>query len=230
MGWHDLTMRLRALVSRRRVESELDEELSFHLSMEAEKNRARGMDGAESDLQARREFGGVTHFREECRDARGLTALENLVRDVRYGIRVLRRTPVFTVVAMASLAIGIGANTAVFSLVDTVLLRSLPVRNAEELVVLGWSANNGPRITTTYSNSGGGGSYGRWHTNVFSWPMFESTRRSGALAETIGYSQLPRLNVMVNGESRVTGGMAVTGNYFTGLGVRMSSGPAADGR
>ena len=96
---------------------------------------------------ARREFGGVEHFREECRDARGLTALENLVRDVRYGARVLRRTPVFTAVAMASLAIGIGANTAVFSLVDTVLLRSLPVRNAEELVVLGWSANNGPRIT-----------------------------------------------------------------------------------
>ena len=224
MGWNDLTMRLRALVSRRRVESELDEELSFHLAMEAEKNRARGMDGAESDLQARREFGGVAHFREECRDARGLTALENLVRDVRYGIRVLRRTPVFTVVAMASLAIGIGANTAVFSLVDTVLLRSLPVRNAEELVVLGWSANNGPRITTTYSNSGGGGAYGRWHTNVFSWPMFESARRSGALAETIGYSQLPRLNVLVNGESRVTGGMAVSGNYFSGLGVRMALG------
>ncbi len=224
MGWNDVTMRLRALVSRRRVESELDEELSFHLAMEAEKNRARGMDGTESDLRARREFGGLTHFREECRDARGLTAIEDLVRDVRYGMRVLRRTPVFTAVAIASLAIGIGANTAVFSLVDTVLLRSLPVRNAEELVVLGWSANNGPRITTTYSNSGGGGTYGRWHTNVFSWPMFESARRSGALAETIGYSQLPRLNVLVNGESRVTGGMAVSGNYFSGLGVRMALG------
>jgi hypothetical protein len=224
MGWKDVAMRLRALVSRRRVESELDEELSFHLAMEAEKNRARGLAGAESDLQARREFGGMAHFREECRDARGLTALENLVRDVRYGIRVLRRTPVFTAVAIASLAIGIGANTAVFSLVDTVLLRSLPVRNAEELVVLGWSANNAPRISTTYSNSSGGGAYGRWHTNVFSWPMFESARQSGALAETIGYSQLPRLNVLVNGESRITGGMAVSGNYFTGLGVRMALG------
>ena len=224
MGWNDLAMRLRALVSRRRVESELDEELSFHLAMEAEKNRARGLGATEAGRAARREFGGVEHFREECRDARGLNTIENLARDVRYGLRVLGRTPVFTAVAIASLAIGIGANTAVFSLVDTVLLRSLPVRNPEELVVLGWSANNAPRLSTTYSNGGGGGQFGRWHTNVFSWPMYESARRSGALAETIGYSQLPRLNVMTNGESRVTGGMAVTGNYFSGLGVRMALG------
>ena len=224
MGWNDLTMRLRTLFSRRRAERELDEELSFHLAMETEKNRARGVEPREAGRMARREFGGVEHFREECRDARGLSALENLVRDVRYGARVLGRTPVFTAVAMASLAIGIGANTAVFSLVDTVLLRSLPVQHAEELVVLGWSANNSLRINTTYSVSNGGGARGRWHTNVFSWPMFESTRRSGILAETIGFSQLPRLNVMTNGESRVTGGMAVTGNYFSGLGVRMALG------
>ncbi len=224
MGWNDLAMRLRALFRRRRVESELDEELSFHLAMEAKKNRARGLDASEAGRAARREFGGVEYFREECRDARGLTAIENLVRDLRYGARVLGRTPVFTAVAVASLAIGIGANTAVFSLVDTVLLKSLPVHNAEELVVLGWSANNAPRINTTYSNSGGGGAYGRFHTNVFTWPMLESARRSGALAETIGYSQLPRLSVMTNGESRVTGGMAVTGNYFSGLGVRMAAG------
>jgi predicted permease len=226
MGWNDFGMRLRALFSRRRVESELDEELNFHLAMEAEKNRARGLAAVEAGRMAQREFGGVAHFREECREARGLNTIENLARDVRYGIRVLGRTPVFTAVAMASLAIGIGANTAVFSLVDTVMLRSLPVRHAEELVVLGWSANNGgPRsLSTSYSNSGGDGSYGRWHTNVFSWPMFEAARRSGALAETIGYSQLPRLNVVANGDTRVTGGMAVTGNYFSGLGVRMALG------
>ena len=225
MGWNDFGMRLRALFSRRRVESELDEELNFHLAMEAEKNRARGLAAVEAGRMAQREFGGVAHFREECREARGLNTIENLARDVRYGIRVLGRTPVFTAVAMASLAIGIGANTAVFSLVDTVMLRSLPVRHAEELVVLGWSANNTPEsLSTSYSVNSGGGRYGRWHTNVFSWPIMEAARRSGALAEAIGYSQLPKLSVLANGESRVTGGMAVTGNYFSGLGVRMALG------
>src|SRR5450759_2924455 len=133
MSWNDLAMRLRALFSRRRVESELDEELSFHLAMEADKNRACGLGAFEAGRVARREFGGVGHFREECRDARGLNTVENLLRDVRYGFRVLRRTPVFTAVAMASLAIGIGANTAVFSLGDKVMLRNLTVRQPEEL-------------------------------------------------------------------------------------------------
>lgn len=225
MGWHDWAMRSRALFSRRRAESDLDEELSFHLAMEAEKHRAQGLEANAAERMARREFGGVEHFREECRDARGLTALENLVRDLRYGARVLGRTPVFTAVAIASLAIGIGANTAVFSLVDIVLLRSLPVYHAEELVVLGMSANNGPRsMNSSYSNSGGGGRFGRWHSNVFSWPVLLEARRSGALAETIGFSQLPRLNVIAGGNSQVTGGMVVTGNYFTGLGVRMALG------
>ena len=225
MGWNDWTMRLRALFSRRRAESELDEELSFHLAMEAEKNRTHGLGAAEAGRAARREFGGVEQFREECRDARGLNAIENLVRDVRYGIRALRRSPVFTAVAMASLAIGIGANTAVFSLVDTVLLRTLPVHHAEELVVLGWSANNPPRsLSSGYQITGGGGRFGRWHTNVFSWPMLESVRGSGTLAGAIGYSPLAKLSVTANGDSRVTGGMAVTGNYFSVLGVRMALG------
>jgi hypothetical protein len=144
-------MRLRALFSRRRVESELDEELSFHLAMEAAKNRSRGLGGDEA---------WRTAHREECRDARGVNAIENLVR-------VLVPTPVFTAVAVASLATGIGANTAVFSLVDTVLLRTLPARNADELVALGWSANDAPRtLTTSYSNSRGSVTSISWVRNI----------------------------------------------------------------
>src|ERR1039457_3288566 len=184
MGWNDFGMRLRALFSRRRVESELDEELNFHLAMEAEKNRARGLAAVEAGRMAQREFGGVAHFREECREARGLNTIENIATDVRYGIRVLGRTPVFTAVAMASLAIGIGANTAVFSLVDTVMLRSLPVRHAEELVVLGWSAKTPSRTWratcgTESACSGGHRSSRRWRWRR--WPSESGrTRRCSA--------------------------------------------------
>ncbi len=230
MNWTDLGLRVRALFGRRRAERELDDEIGFHLEMEARKNRAAGMSAPEAAQRARREFGGLEQKREECRDARGTRMLEDLWRDVVYGVRVLRKSPVFTCVAMASLAIGIGANTALFSMVDTVLLRTLPVRHPEELVVFGWGAKESPPdVSSSYSNSSGGGPYGRWHTNVFSWPMFESVRHSGALAEVIGYSQMPRLTLTVNGESRIVGGLAASGNYFRALGVNMALGRPLEG-
>ena len=151
--------------------------------------------------------------------------LEGVRRDLRQGVRVLLKSPVFTGVAIASLAIGIGANTAVFSLVDTVLLRTLPVQHPEELVVLGWSAKeHPPDLSSSYSVSRGGGSYGRWNTNVFSWPAFQSIRGNGVFADAIGFSQMPRLTLTVRGESTVTNGLAVSGNYFRALGVAMAAG------
>jgi hypothetical protein len=153
MGWTDLWLRIRALASRRRVERELDEELSFHLEMEARENRLAGMSEAEARRAARVEFGGVEQAKEECRDTRGVAFLENLARDLRYGARVLLKTPLFTAVAILSLAIGIGANTAIFSLVDSVLLRLLPVRSPEQLVILKWSANQQPGELHSYANS-----------------------------------------------------------------------------
>ena len=151
MGFTDLWLRLRALASRTRAESELDEELQFHLAMEARK-RGGGSPTHDARLDARAAFGGLEQVREQCRDIRGLSALENLAKDFLYGFRVLRKTPLFTTVAVLSLAIGIGANTAMFTLVDYVLLRLLPVRNAEELVLLKWSARRRPKDLNT-SNS-----------------------------------------------------------------------------
>jgi hypothetical protein len=196
MGWNDLLLRLRALARRRRAEGELEEELKFHLAMEAHKNRAAGMSDAQSRQSARARFGGLERVREECRDIRGLTFLENLARDMHYGLRVLWRTPVFTIVAVMSLGIGIGANTAVFSLLDTVLLRMLPVvRNPEQLVVARWGAHNELDLRRTWSTGGGDG-HGGWTANVFSWAIFSELRaHSRTLDGVMGFSPLGPVNV-----------------------------------
>ena len=219
MGWTDLFLRLRAFVRPRSAEGELDEELRFHMEMEARKERANGLTDQEARRSARDRFGGVEQVREECRDARGLTLLENLVRDIRYGARLLRKTPAFTAIAVLSLAIGIGANTAVFSLLDTVLLRMLPVRNPEQLVVARWGAHADLSLNATWATGGDDG-HGGWTRNVFSWAIFSEMRtRSRTLRELMGFSPLGPVNVAVNGQALSTGAMVVSGNYFRALGV-----------
>jgi len=218
MSWADFILRLRALVRHGRTESELDEEFRFHMEMEALKARANGLSEEEAQRRARVQFGGVEQAREECRDARGLTFLENLARDLRFGARVLRKTPGFTAIAVLSLAIGIGANTAVFSLLDAVLLRMLPVRNPQQLVVARWGTHANLRINTTWSS--GGRADGIQTSNVFSWPIFQQMREhSHALTDVMGFSPLGPVNVAVNGQALSTGAMVVSGNYFQALGV-----------
>src|SRR5208283_5177694 len=219
MGWTDLLLRLRALMRRRRAEGELDEELNFHLEMEARKSRIAGMAEVDARRKARATFGGVDQVREQCRDVRGLTSLEDLARDIRYGARVLRKTPAFTAIAVLSLAVGIGANTAVFSLLDTVLLRMLPVRNPEQLVVLRWGAHHDLDMDAAWS-SGGNDGHGNWTRNVFSWEIFSQMRaHSRTLGDLIGFSPLGQVNVAANGQALSTGAMVVSGNYFQALGV-----------
>jgi predicted permease len=129
-----LRIRLRALLRRGAVESELDEELRYHLDKLRDENLARGMSAEEALADARKSFGGVEQAREECRDARGTRWLEDLVRDLGYGLRSLRRSPGFTALVVACLGIGIGANLTVFSLYNAVLLRPLRVQDPAHLV------------------------------------------------------------------------------------------------
>lgn len=219
MGWTDLVLRLRALVRHRRSERDLKEELNFHLEMQARKNRAAGMADLEARQSARAGFGGLEQVREQCRDVRGLTFLENVLRDIRFGARVLGKTPVFTGIAVLSLAVGIGANTAVFSLLNTVLLRKLPVRNPEQLVVARWGASKDLDLTSTWA-SGSSNGHGGFTTNVFSWTIFSEMRTRGStIGEVIGFSPLGPVNVAINGQALSTGGMVVSGNYFSALGV-----------
>jgi predicted permease len=136
MGWlHGLTERLRALFQKARMEADLDEELRFHLQREIEKNVRAGMAPREARRVAYVRFGGVERVKEQVRDARGVRPLEDFVTDARYALRSLRKSPGFTMTALASLALGLGGNTAVFSWVNA-LVREVPLRAPQELVNL----------------------------------------------------------------------------------------------
>ncbi|PYU92819.1 MAG: multidrug ABC transporter substrate-binding protein, partial [Acidobacteria bacterium] len=175
--------KLNWLVHRSRKEDELSEELQFHLDEEAEERRAEGLAEQEARWAARRELGNVTLVQETTRAMWTWTCFEQLVQDLRYALGTMIHNRAFTALAALSLALGIGANTAIYSFMDSILLRSLPVSNPESLVVLNWHNKVYSRGTvvrgasgTIYDDPKSGSTAG-----IFPFPAFELLRKSDAV-------------------------------------------------
>ncbi|MCZ2075340.1 MAG: ABC transporter permease [Bryobacterales bacterium] len=199
--WIDARTRLAALFARRRLYARADEELQFHLAMREQRLVESGVPAGEAHARALRELGNPTILAEQTLDSWRYSFVDTLIQDVQYGLRTMRRNPGFTLAAILSLSLGIGANTAVFSLMDTVMLRMLPVHNPERLVIF---AHRGDGEASTGSN----------------YPLYETLRKqSKSFLDVLAFWALP-MKVRVGGETIPVDGQYVTPNYFSGLGAR----------
>lgn len=199
--WHELSYVVRQ-INRRRAEGELEEEIRAHLDLETEQNIEAGMSPEEARHAALRAFGNLTLSKEDSRAMWGFRSLEVLWQDVRFGVRMLVKSPTFTIVAVIALALGIGANTAIFSVVNTVLLRPLPYNEPERLMMV-WEDNSRhgyPRDTPAVAN------YIDWRDQN---QVFESM---AAIASA-------SFNLTGTGEPERIDGRRATANLFPLLGV-----------
>lgn len=202
MAWPKL---LTSLFRRERLDSDMDEELRSHVELRAADLVAKGTAPEEAARRARLEFGSAENYKEECRETRTLALLHDIVADMRYGLRMLRRAPGFTAVAVLTLALGIGANTAMFSAVDAVLLRAFPYHRPNQLVAV-WESNPdvggflGPRMPVRMK------SFLRWKEQAKSFADLAIMTSDG---KNLGGVQTPE---------RIEAGQA-SSNFFTMLGV-----------
>lgn len=218
--------RLCALFRRRNLEQELDEELRTHLEMQIEDYQRQGMTAEEARYAALRKFGGVDQVKETYRDRRGLPVLETLFRDLAYGLRMLRRSRGTTLVAILSLAFGIGVNTALFSAVDAVLLRSLPVKEPARLIVFEWEAGRPFRINGLSGTSNVDVSPGHRGFSLFNYDVFTAMSRARSLepksplSDLFAFGPLNQISARFTEHAEIIDGQAVSGNYYAGLGVQ----------
>jgi predicted permease len=212
----------------RKRERELEKEIQHHLQMAARERGERGVAARDAAAGARREFGNVGLVKDVTRDAWGWRWLENLYEDLRYGFRTLGKSKAFAAVAILTLALGIGANTAIFSLIDAVLLRAIPVRDASQLVVVQWRARKDP---SNHNNMSYGDCAG-FHENSaqgdcsFSEPFYKEIRaQAGIFSSLAAFAGGDRLDLSENGAaSTVDQPEYVSGNYFETLGVQPALG------
>lgn len=215
--------RFRLMLRRNRLDDELRDEVRLHLDLRRRALIDGGMDPRLAETEAHRHFGNALAIREEMRDMWGFPSLDTLLQDVRYGARLLRRSPTVTGAAVLSLAIAIGASAGVFSLADAMLLRSLPVRAPEELLVFQW--RSGP--TYPYSSLSGyswGDDTGEASTSFPLQAIEQARARAQDVVDVFGFADLDQVNVAVGGVAEVAQATAVTANYFGVLGISAAHG------
>jgi hypothetical protein len=218
---------------RKRILDDLDQDIRDHIAQETQDNIDRGMSSEEARYAALRKFGNVTRVQEETREVWSLVWLAHLLQDVRYGLRMLRKSPGFTSIAVLTLALGIGANTAIFSLIDAVMLRSLPVANPSQLVLLKWTARKAPNTHGFQSagdcpmedlRPGAANPSGC----SFSEPMFREIAQANVFSGTAAFANTGRLNLTGNGAATVINGQLVSGDFFRTMGLQAAIGRLLD--
>jgi putative ABC transport system permease protein len=197
-------LKLGSLVRHRAVKQEIDEELRFHIEQCTAENIAAGMSPEEAAREARKRFGNLQSIREECRETRGASFCEAAIRDLRFGFRRLVKSPGFTAVAVLTLALGIGANTAIFSLLDAVVFRSLPVKNPQQLTLLS------PDESAPSAKVG---------LHSVSYPLYRALRDDQTVFDGLLCHFRLFANVRGRGETQRITVELVSGNYFEVLGV-----------
>jgi putative ABC transport system permease protein len=199
---------IRSIRRRGPLESGLDEEIRFHIDQQTEKNRRAGMSPEEARRQALLKFGGLEGVKEGMRDEIRPALLEDTMRDIRHGCRVLRRAPGFTVAALVTLALGIGATSAIFSVVRTVMLEPLPYHEPDRIVAI-WETNRGGTVR-----------------NVIAPANFVEWRERTQTLEHLGMVGPGNLSIILNGQAEDVGGMTVSSGVFHALGVQPALGRA----
>lgn len=210
--WSEVRTRARAIFRKKEMDEELAEEIRFHIEKQAEKYERAGASTTEAKRMARLRFGSTEKTEEECREARGVTFLEVLGQDTRYGLRMLRKIPGFTAIALLTLALGIGASTAVFGVVDGILLRPLPYPNPERIVMLWWRA---PTSWTQEAESD------KWPWQLGLFARFHPSTKA---FEATGAFKTDFFNLTGWGEPVRIDGLRTSAGFFDALGVKPALG------
>ena len=227
MRWISKTaLRVRSLVRRNAVDRELDDEMRFHLDRQVTANIEAGMSPREARNAALREFGGLEQFKEECRDMRRANWLLDFFQDLRFGVRMLSKSPAFTSIAILTLALGIGANTAIYSLANAVLFNSLKVQEPKTLYLLQWSARTSPNHA---SRTGYGDCQDKEKPVLvqcsFPTPFFNKVADTGVFAHFATFAGAPQMSLSGNGPATtVDNAEYVSGDYFETLGIHAEAG------